>query len=137
MADGALSRDAFLAHVGRLAEELVDVPAMGKVLVRELSGRARAEVLQLLAPAASGGKADIGAYQKMLLENGLIDPESPKDERRPLLDVTNRDKVMELGASKVEALCKAIERLSGLDAKAAESAEKNSGNETTSASTSE
>lgn len=119
----ALSRDAFLSHVGKLAEEAVEVPGMGRVLCRELTGSLRATVLGILAPSVQeGGKADIGLYQEYLLRFGLIDPA----DNQPLLDVSTAKKAMELGASKVEVLCKTIERLSGLDGKAVESAEKNS-----------
>lgn len=118
-----ISRDAFLSHVGKLAEEIVDVPEMGKVLCRELTGKDRAMVLGVLAPSVTeGGKADIGTYQEYLMRFGLIDPADGK----PLLDVATAKKAMELGASKVELLCKTIERLSGLDGKAAERAEGNS-----------
>lgn len=118
-----LSRDAFLAHVGKLAEELIDVPGLGRVLVRELTGADRAKVLNALAPAAAGEKPDLGLYQKMLLRFGLIDP----NDGQPLLDMATVEKAMQLGASKVEALCSAIERLSGLGSRpASESAEKNS-----------
>ena len=118
-----ISRDAFLSHVGKLAEELVDVPGMGKVLCRELTGASRATVLGILAPSVQeGGKADIGLYQEYLMRFGLIDPA----DGAPLLDLASAKKAMELGASKVEVLCKTIERLSGLDGKAAERAEGNS-----------
>lgn len=123
MAGEGLSRDAFLSFAGKLAEELVDVEGMGKVLVRELTGAQRALVLGVLAPAVQeGGKADLGLYQEMLLRLGLIDPA----DGQPLLDIATAKKAMELGASKVEVLCKTIERLSGLDGKAAERAEGNS-----------
>jgi hypothetical protein len=130
-----LSRDAFLQHVGKLAEELVDVKGMGKVLCRELTGSQRALVLGVLAPAAQegGGKVDFGLYQEMLLRLGLIDPA----DGQPLLDLATAKQAMELGASKVEALCSAIERLSGLSGKAPESAEKNSVPTPSSSATSE
>lgn len=117
-----VGRDAFLAHVGELAEEVVDVPGLGRVLARELTGKARATVLSALAPAAQGGKPDLALYQKLLLQLGLVDPA----DGQPLLDMRTAEKAMELGASKVEALCSAVERLSGLGVKAPESAEKNS-----------
>lgn len=127
MAAEALNRDAFLAFAGRLAEETVQVPGMGAVLCRELTGAQRAQVLEVLAPAVQeGGKADLGRYQQMLLQLGLVDPESLPEDRKPLLDVAGSVKAMQLGAGKVEALCSAIERLSGLDKKAAERAEGNS-----------
>lgn len=128
MAASALSRDAFLSHVGKLAEEAVDVEGMGAVLCRELTGSQRAKVLEALAPAVQeGGRADLARYQEMLLENGLIDPASDPEKRTPLLDYADVKKAMDgMGASKIERLCGAIERLSGLDAKARERAEKNS-----------
>lgn len=138
MAESGLSRDAFLSHVGQLAEELVDVPKMGKVLCRELTGAQRAKVLEVMIPAAKeGGSADIGRYQEMLLKLGLIDPNSPPDARQPLLDMETAKKAMELGASKVEALCAAIERLSGLDKSATKRAEGNSEPTPSSTATSE
>jgi hypothetical protein len=122
-----LTREAFLAHAGKLVEELVEVPEMGAVLCRELTGAQRAKVLEVLAPAAQeGGRADFGRYQQMLLQLGLVDPDSPADARQPLLDMAGAAKAMELGAGKVERLCSAIERLSGLDKRAAERAEGNS-----------
>jgi hypothetical protein len=134
MAGVALSRDSFLSFVGQLAEETVDVPGMGLVLCRELTGAQRAQVLQVLAPAVQeGGRADLGAYQEMLLELGLIDPADGK----PLLDLATRKEAMKLGASKVELLCSTIERLSGLSGKAPESAEKNLPSTANSTSTSE
>lgn len=134
MADAAtgLSRDAFLSHVGQLAEEVIDVAGLGRVLVRELTGAQRAQVLTALAPAAQGAAPDIGEYQKLLLRLGLIDPADGK----PLLDLATVERAMDLGASKVEALCSAVERLSGLSGKAPESAEKNSATTESSSSTS-
>lgn len=129
-----LSRDAFLSFAGKLAEEEVEVAGMGRVLCRELTGADRATVLGILAPAASdGGRVDFGLYQQYLLRFGTVDPA----DGAPLLDVASAEKAMQLGASKVEALCSAIERLSGLSGKAPESAEKNSPSIPSSDSTSE
>jgi len=128
-----LSRDAFLSFAGQLAEEEVDVPGMGTVLCRELTGADRATVLQILAPSVQeGGRAELGLYQQYLLRFGLIDADG-----KPLLDVATAEKAMQLGASKVELLCSTIERLSGLSGKAVESAEKNLPTTANSASTSE
>ena len=116
-----LSRDAFLSFAGQLAEEEVDVPGMGSVLCRELTGADRATVLQILAPSVQeGGRAELGLYQQYLLRFGLY-----AEDGKPLLDVATAEKAMQLGASKVELLCSTIERLSGLSGKAVESAEKN------------
>lgn len=130
---GALSRDAFLSHIGELAEEIVDVSGLGLVKARELTGEARAKVLSALAPGAQGGKPDLGLYQRLLLQLGLVDPA----DDQPLLDVKTAEQAMKLGASKVEALCAAVERLSGLGGKAGESAEKNSEPTPSSTATSE
>lgn len=130
---GLLSRDAFLSFAGQLAEEEVDVPGMGKVLCRELTGADRATVLQILAPSVQeGGRAELGLYQQYLLRFGLI-----AEDGKPLLDVATAEQAMQLGASKVELLCSTIERLSGLSGKAVESAEKNSLSTANSTSTSE
>lgn len=131
--EAAISRDAFLSHVGELAEELVDVPGIGLVKARELTGEARAKVLSALAPSASGGKPDLGLYQRLLLQLGLVDPA----DNQPLLDVKTAEQAMKLGASKIEKLCAAIERLSGIGGNQAESAEKNSEPTPSSTATSE
>lgn len=119
-----LSRDSFIAQLGqsKLAEELVDLDGIGKVLCRELTGATRAKLLGVLAPAASGAQADFERYQELLLQHGLVDPA----DGQPLLDVATVKDVMKLGASKVELLCSTIERLSGLDKQAAKRAEGNS-----------
>lgn len=123
----ALSREAFLSYVGQLEELELNVAGMGVVLCRELTGAQRAKVLETLAPALQeGGRADLTRYQQMLMQLGLIDPGSPKDAREPLLDLAGAIKAMDLGAAKVEAICGAIERLSGLDRRAPERAEGNS-----------
>lgn len=125
MTGDALNRDAFLAALGsnRLAEEVIEVPRFGAVLARELSGAARAQVLAVLAPAASGGEADFERYQEMLLELGLVDPVDEK----PILDMaTVKQAMAKLGGSQVEKLCGAVERLSGLDKGADARAEGNS-----------
>jgi len=133
-----LSRDAFLSFAGQLAEEEVDVPGMGSVLCRELTGADRATVLQILAPSVQeGGRAELGLYQQYLLRFGLYDAPPPAGDGKPLLDVATAEKAMQLGASKVELLCSTIERLSGLSGKAVESAEKNSPSTQNSTSTSE
>lgn len=133
-----LTRDAFLGHAGKPRdEETVHVPGMGSVLCRELSGTQRAKVLEVLAPAASGGKVDLGRYQQMLLQLGLVDPESPPDGRQPLLDIAGAQKAMELGAGKVQLIVGTIERLSGLDAGAAARAEGNSDSTQSDSATSE
>lgn len=137
LTDVLLTRDAFLSTVGQLAEEIVHVAGLGRVLCRELTGNERATVLSVLAPAMqAGGHVDLKRYQQMLLEYGLVDPQSPEGSRLPLLDFGSAVKAMELGASKVEKICGTIERLSGLDKTAAQRAEGNSGGTPSSSSTS-
>ncbi len=133
----AVGKDALLAHVGKLEEEVVHLDGVGEVLCRELTGEARAKVLAVLAPAASGGSVNFGRYQEMLLQLGLADPDSPADARQPLFDLSDAKKAMGLGAGKVEALCSTIERLSGLDKRAAERAEGNSATTPSGTATSE
>lgn len=133
----ALSADEFLAHAGELGEETVTVPGVGPVLCRELDGVKRALVLSVLAPAASGGTIDFARYQELLLQHGLADPSSPAAARQPLLDMAGAKKAMQLGGSKVELLCKTVERLSGLDAGAQARAEGNSADSPSSSTSSE
>jgi hypothetical protein len=122
-AETGISRDAFLSHAGQLAEELVDVPGLGKVLCRELTAGQQLQAQEALIPAMQeDGKPNLARYQQMILQLGLIDPADGK----PLLDLAGATRAMELGASKVDALVSAVQRLSAMGAPALETAEKNS-----------
>lgn len=126
MSEGLLSADALLAHAGKLAEDVAELPEAGKVLCRELDGETRALVLTVLSSAATGGQVDFKRYQELLLQHGTVDPSSPEGDRKPLLDIAGAQRAMKLGGAKVAAICETVERLSGLDKGADKRAEGNS-----------
>lgn len=107
-----VGRDAFLGHSGKLREDTVTVPELGGVLVKELNGNERAEVIE--TQAQRGGRVDVKGYQRLLLLHGLADPDSPEGARTPLLRKEDLDQAMRLGAGTIELLCERIEELSGL-----------------------
>lgn len=107
-----VGRDAFLGHSGKLREDLVEIRGLGPVLVKELNGIERAEVIETQATGSRG--VDVKGYQRMLLLYGLADPESPEGARTPLLRKEDLDQAMRLGAAAIERLCERIEELSGL-----------------------
>jgi hypothetical protein len=123
-----VGRDAWLGAGRKLAEAVVDVEGLGKVLVSEITAKVRAEIMTI---QSSGLLTDIGKsidhlrHQKTLLLAGVIDPASPETARTPLFKEGDIDAVMELGASKVEKIIDKIEELSKLG-RHASSAEGNS-----------
>ncbi len=122
-------REAWLGVGRRLAEETLEVAGLGKVIVSEITAKARAEIMTI---QSSGLLTEVGKsidhlrHQKTLLLNGVVDPSSPAESRQPLFKASDIDQVMEIGASKIEQIVDAIERLSRLGRYAA-SAEGNSG----------
>lgn len=124
-------RSAFLNMIGDLDE--AEVPIVlhdGKVLtilVRELTGDERAELITLQAEALhKRGELEIRKYEQKLLYAGIADPESPRTARQPLLRAGDVDSLMKLGASKTQVLVTKIEELSGMGAGALVRAEGNS-----------
>lgn len=123
-----VGRDAWLGVGSKLAEDVVDVEGLGKVLVSEITAKVRAEIMTIQSTGLlteTGKSIDHLRHQKTLLLAGVIDPASPEGARTPLFKTADIDKVMELGASKVEKIIDAIERLSKLG-RYASSAEGNS-----------
>lgn len=120
-ASAPVGRDAFLGHSGKLREDTVQVPGLGDVLVKELNGNERAEVIE--TQAQNRGKVDVKGYQRMLLLYGLADPDSPEGARTPLLKKEDLDQAMRIGAAALERLCDRIEELSGLSVDAEKLAE--------------
>lgn len=124
-----VSRDAALAGGKNLKEKDV-ATTLGTFRCRELSGNARAEVIEAQANALTeeeGGKrVDVKGYQRNVIVAGVIDPASPDDDRQPLLKATDMTQFMQNGSSVIVALVQAIEELSGLGQFAAKRAEGNS-----------
>jgi hypothetical protein len=123
-----VGRDQWLGAGSKLAEDVVAVEGLGKVLVSEITAKVRAEIMTI---QSSGLLTEVGKsidhlrHQKTLLLAGVIDPASPEGGRTPLFKEGDIDQVMQLGASKVEQIIDAIERLSKLG-RYATSAEGNS-----------
>lgn len=123
-----VGREQWLGVGSKLAEEVVEVEGLGKVLVSEITAKVRAEIMTI---QSSGLLTDIGKsidhlrHQKTLLLAGVIDPASPEGARTPLFKEGDIDQVMQLGASKVEKIIDKIEQLSKLG-RHASSAEENS-----------
>lgn len=129
-----LTRDELLSPPA-LDEKVVSLGGFGDVLVGELTGDARAEITERLAKSSQDGEVDLRGYQRKLLALGILDPSVTP--RVPLLREADVSALMaRLGGGKVRDLVEAIEGLSGMNAKAVESAEKNSVKAASDASTS-
>ncbi len=124
------SRDDWLNAVGKLREEEHEVEGLGLLLLSEVTGEVRAEIMSdqsavLLLPEGQTRKLDQRGYQKKLILAGVVDPESPPGDRNPLFKAGDLDRVMKIGGGKVAEVVDRIERLSGLGQYQA-AAEKNS-----------
>lgn len=123
-----VTRDLWLSAGQNLAEEWLDIEGLGRVLVSEITAKARADIMTI---QSTGLLTDVGKsidhllHQKTLLLEGVMNPASPEGGRQPLFAAADIDKVMQIGASKVAEIIDAIERLSKLGRYAA-SAEGNS-----------
>lgn len=127
--NGFVTRDQWLAQAGRFKEETITVEGLGKLLIVELSGLARAQIQsqQSVGILSDVKRVDAAAYQRAVILAGVADPASPAESRRPMFTAGDMDKVMSIGGGKIARIVEAIEKLSGLDAKAQETAEGNSG----------
>ena len=137
--NGFASRTDILGAAGHFAEEEHELEGVGKLLLSEISGAARAEILGQMATAIEGEKLTdptwTSKYQKTLLRHGIVDPSSPPAARTPLFKEGDLDAVMQLGGGKLGKIIDAIERLSRMG-RYQESAEKNSAATQNGASTS-
>ena len=136
------SRDDFLNAAGRFDEEELTIDGIGTLLLSEISGHARAEILGTMAmglqadpESGEKGKLDTAGYQRALLLNGVVDPSSPPGARKPLFREADMDRVMKVGGAKIQAAAEAIERLSKMG-RWSVSAEGNSGRTPNAVSTS-
>ena len=128
-APGFASRSDILDAAGRFSEEEHDLEGVGKLLLSEISGAARAKILGQMATAIEGNKLSdptwTAKYQKTLLQNGIVDPASPAGARKPLFQEGDLDRLMQLGGAKISGVVDAIEKLSRMG-RYQESAEGNS-----------
>ncbi len=112
------TRDDWLNAAGHLREATHEVEGIGLLLLSEITGTARAQILSqqsvgLLAEGA-GKRIDAGAYQRTLLLAGVVDPNSPEGARTPLFAAGDIDRVMKIGGAKLATVIDKIEELSAL-----------------------
>jgi hypothetical protein len=136
------SRGDFLAAAGRFKEEELEVEGIGRLVLSEISGDARADIIGTMAMAlqpntetGEKGTLDTKGYQRSLLLAGVVDPTSAAGSRVPLFKIGDLAEVMRVGGAKITAICDVIERLSMLGRHQPD-AEKNSGPTPSVASTS-
>jgi hypothetical protein len=99
-------------------EKLVDVPGLGPVLIGEISGTDRADILSTQVDQARANTIDVKGYQRRLLAGSVLDPTSPPEERRGAFSsMAEAASFMRLGGGKIRHLIDAIEEFSGMQAK--------------------
>lgn len=132
-----VSRDEWLNQAGVLREEEHHIEGLGWLILSEITGDARAEIVghQSVGLLAEHKKIDAKAYQRSLIMAGTVDPASPPGNRNPMFRPGDMERVMKLGGGKVADIIDVIERLSALGNYAA-AAEGNSDSTQNGASTS-
>lgn len=121
-----LTRDQFLNAAGKLAEKELEVEDVGWVIVSELTGDERAEVIGKQATMLnSKNELDVKSYQRSMLLYGLVDPASAPGNRTKMLRPSDVDRMMRIGGGKLQTILDAIERLSAMG-RHSELAEENS-----------
>lgn len=110
------SREDWLNAVGVLKEEELKVEGLGLLIVSEITGEARADIVghQSVGLLAEHKKIDAKTYQRQLIQAGVVDPASPKGDRKPMFRPGDMDQVMKIGGGKIAEIVDAIERLSAL-----------------------
>lgn len=126
------SRDDWLNLAGHLKEEELHVEGLGTLLLSEITGDVRADIVadQSVGLLADQKKIDAKKYQRTLLQHGVVDPGSPPGARTSLFRPGDIDRAMKLGGGKIAEIVDKIEQLSGLGqyAGAAEGNSENSRN---------
>lgn len=112
----ALSPQQLLAAAEKGREEtIVDVPGLGPVLIGEISGTERADILSHQVELARKDRVDVKGYQRKLLLSSMLDPTSPEGERTPAFTSNaEASTFMQLGGGKIRHLVDEIERFSGM-----------------------
>lgn len=113
-----LSRDEWLNQAGVLKEEEYFVEEFGWLLLSEITGDARADIVgrQSVGLLAENRKIDAKDYQRSLILAGVMDPNSPQGDRKPMFRPGDMDRVMRIGGSKIADIVDQIEKLSALGA---------------------
>ncbi len=106
------TRETFLAAAGHLSEEEIQVEGLGWLLLSEISGADRADIVAKSMMAYQRNELDVKGYQRAVLLAGIVDPSSPQDERAPMFRSADMDQVMKVGGSKLLEAIDVIERLS-------------------------
>lgn len=111
-----LSRDDWLNNAGVLKEEEKEIDGFGWLLLSEISGDARADIVGVQSEGllAEKRKIDAKAYQRALILAGVVDPTSPAGDRKPMFRPSDMDRVMKIGGAKIADIVDAIEKLSAL-----------------------
>lgn len=123
-----LSREDMLAAANRLREETVEIDGLGTLLLSEITGEVRANLIgqQATGMMADTKKFDRNGYERTLIQAGVMDPSSPPNGRSTMFRMGDMDRVMRIGGSKIAEIVDGIEKLSSLGEYAG-SAEGNSG----------
>lgn len=110
------SRDDWLGQVGVLKEEDKYVDGLGWLVLSEITGDVRAEIVgqQSVGLLAEKRKIDAQAYQRTLILAGVVDPASPAGDRKPMFRPGDMDRVMRIGGGKIADIVDVIEKLSSL-----------------------
>lgn len=108
------SREDWLGAAGKLAEVEHYIEGIGWLVLSEITGEARAEIVGASATALNEGRLDIKNYQKALLQHGVVDPASPAGDRKPFFRAGDLDRVMRVGGKKITAIVEEIEKLSAM-----------------------
>lgn len=111
-----ISRDEWLNNAGVLKEEEKYVDGLGWLLLSEITGDARAEIVGVQSEGllAEKRKIDAKAYQRALILAGVVDPSSPEGSRLPMFRPADMNRVMLIGGGKIAEIVDAIEKLSAL-----------------------
>lgn len=110
------SREDWLNEAGVLKEEEKHVEGLGLLLISEITGDVRAEIVgsQSEGLLADKRKIDAKQYQRQLILAGVVDPTSPKGDRKPMFRQGDMDRVMKVGGGKIAEVVDVIEKLSSL-----------------------
>lgn len=111
-----LSREEWLNQAGVLKEEEKYVEGFGLLVLSEITGDQRAEIVghQSVGLLAEERKIDAKAYQRSLILAGVVDPATPPGDRKPMFRPTDMDRVMKIGGGKIAEVVDVIEKLSAL-----------------------
>lgn len=109
-----------ILSIDDIQEEVVEIPEWGvKVLVRGLTGEARAELLSRATDLQ--GKINYKKLYASLLILSTYDPET----KEPVFEDSDRDELMKKSASAIDKIVQVAMRLSGIGKIEEENLEKN------------